>query len=563
MTKRISQIVRMLGAIGLFGLALRCGSIPDTSKQLPEGYSNGFDSGSSGTGGTSSTGGSVGTTGGRSGNGGIGAGGIGAGGTGAGGIGAGGIGAGGIGAGGIGTGGSGGATGGLKCGNTTCREAHACCVAGASSSPCGFDVGALGVGLTGCAPIDQPGPLDSSCPDQTIGGKVLSGCCTPTGACGAIADASPIGPNLGCIDPKTVGLPSTGSCTSSCAGQGGTCTQNSDCCDVPTGPSCVTFAGSTGATCTAYCKQDADCSTGCCIILTNGRGACANDPTLCPAGCRSADDTCSSDGDCCAPNVCVTEYTQGPRLCRPSCVSNTDCAAGTFCVTDNATGKRGCAKKDAGLCTDTCQFSKNGSCEDGGKGSSSGICALGSDCTDCGPRIGGAQLCSDDCQFSKDGVCDDGGTHSTSEACTWGTDCTDCGPRSSICTDDCVLANSGTCDYDGACAPGTDCTDCGPFYGGRGENVCDGSKGTFCTERAGVSSTTFIKDSLCECSDCPWDAADCNNTSNLCDGVSISYCCDPSQPCPGYGSDGVACDCGGWCSWEVPDCGGYLTTPGP
>jgi hypothetical protein len=124
------------------------------------------------------------------------------------------------------------------------------------------------------------------------------------------------------------------------------------------------------------------------------------------------------------------------------------------------------------------------------------------------------------------------------------------------------LAKDGQCDYNGACATGTDCTDCGPFYGGRGEGVCDGTQGTFCTERAGVSAGTFTNDGFCECSDCPWDAQDCSNTANLCDGVSISVCCGgTTDPC-GFGADGIACDCGGWCPWEVPDCGGFGTTPG-
>ena len=54
------------------------------------------------------------------------------------------------------------------------------------------------------------------------------------------------------------------------------------------------------------------------------------------------------------------------------------------------------------LCRDTCFYAEDQECDDGGPGSSNGICSLGSDCTDCGPRMsaaappgGGAPLASD------------------------------------------------------------------------------------------------------------------------------------------------------------------------
>jgi len=39
------------------------------------------------------------------------------------------------------------------------------------------------------------------------------------------------------------------------------------------------------------------------------------------------------------------------------------------------------------LCTDTCAFSSDDSCDDGGAGSDFAHCSLGTDCTDCGPRL--------------------------------------------------------------------------------------------------------------------------------------------------------------------------------
>jgi hypothetical protein len=38
------------------------------------------------------------------------------------------------------------------------------------------------------------------------------------------------------------------------------------------------------------------------------------------------------------------------------------------------------------LCTETCQYSNDGECDDGGEGSSFSLCDLGTDCLDCGPR---------------------------------------------------------------------------------------------------------------------------------------------------------------------------------
>lgn len=38
------------------------------------------------------------------------------------------------------------------------------------------------------------------------------------------------------------------------------------------------------------------------------------------------------------------------------------------------------------LCTNTCAFSSDGMCDDGGLGSTSSLCAIGNDCVDCSPR---------------------------------------------------------------------------------------------------------------------------------------------------------------------------------
>jgi hypothetical protein len=101
-------------------------------------------------------------------------------------------------------------------------------------------------------------------------------------------------------------------------------------------------------------------------------------------------------------------------------------------------------------CWDTCYTAStsDGSCDDGGPGAEYSMCALGTDCTDCGPRsytcgyasppppspsppgITSSSGCSNSCIYPSDGMCDDGGSGSLYSICNFGTDCTDCGTRS-------------------------------------------------------------------------------------------------------------------------------------
>ena len=51
------------------------------------------------------------------------------------------------------------------------------------------------------------------------------------------------------------------------------------------------------------------------------------------------------------------------------------------------------------MCRETCAYSSNGQCNDGGLGSDDASCSLGSDCADCGARLPEAN----DCYFEKPG----------------------------------------------------------------------------------------------------------------------------------------------------------------
>lgn len=123
------------------------------------------------------------------------------------------------------------------------------------------------------------------------------------------------------------------------------------------------------------------------------------------------------------------------------------------------------------LCSDTCPTSGDAECDDGGEGSLFNICALGTDCTDCGPRVapagdagerfdsGGGCACDLDA-----GTCDD-------TSCTCDPDCApgcscDVGPGCDVgcacdseCTSTCECAgNVQGVEYRLACGESTPCS---------------------------------------------------------------------------------------------------------
>lgn len=98
------------------------------------------------------------------------------------------------------------------CGGSVCspRLTPACCttagtgergnkleVAGREANLCGTDLGKYAPALVGiCLQLNQPGVLDTSCPDvpsPTPGQATMKGCCTDQGYCGAMEAALPLG----------------------------------------------------------------------------------------------------------------------------------------------------------------------------------------------------------------------------------------------------------------------------------------------------------------------------------------------------------------------------------
>ena len=103
----------------------------------------------------------------------------------------------------------------------------------------------------------------------------------------------------------------------------------------------------------------------------------------------------------------------------------------TFSITGHTAGFSG------GGCSEGCKYAGDGYCDDGGMDSMFSLCEIGTDCEDCGERFATKQTeehfenvvdgCSNTCRYSNDGDCDDGGANSKYDFCDIGTDCADCG----------------------------------------------------------------------------------------------------------------------------------------
>ena len=105
------------------------------------------------------------------------------------------------------------------------------------------------------------------------------------------------------------------------------------------------------------------------------------------------------------------------------------CAEGGFCTTPRTLGGGGIRIREVELCSDdcnglrlcanTCQWDADEVCDDGGPRSAFGLCDLGTDCADCGPRF----------EPGTNERCEDGSEGSVADGCALGTDCSDCGIR--------------------------------------------------------------------------------------------------------------------------------------
>lgn len=173
------------------------------------------------------------------------------------------------------------------------------------------------------------------------------------------------------------------------------------------------------------------------------------------SGVASAPCDCSNADD----GVCPQDCPRDPDCasCTPSCSANQECGSngcngecGIGCDASETCVDRVCAPR----CTPTCA----GKC--GGPNGCGGTCpvvacASGQTCNATSwtcVATGGGALCTNTCEWSSDGECDDGGPDSEYSACAFGTDCADCGPRSdSACTPSCAGKCGGPNGCGGTC----------------------------------------------------------------------------------------------------------------
>lgn len=129
--------------------------------------------------------------------------------------------------------------------------------------------------------------------------------------------------------------------------------------------------------------------------------------------------------------------------------------AGLGCTPEAGPGGGGSGT--AGLCTNTCRYAYDGDCDDGGPNADYSLCALGTDCADCGVRYSSGSGSGSGSSGSSDGGTGGGG--STSE-CTFNSSC----PSRHVCRSGrCVRVECTSSSHCGSCSRCSDnvCRACG------------------------------------------------------------------------------------------------------
>jgi hypothetical protein len=195
-----------------------------------------------------------------------------------------------------------------------------------------------------------------------------------------------------------------------------------------------------------------------------------------------------------------------------------------------------CMDAPVTLCTNTCQYAMDGACDDGGAGAAFSVCDLGTDCADCGSRMGGS------------GSSSSGGSSGTpralGEPCSVNSDCADgtClsqlrdGWLGGYCTRACENNLGSPCGANGYCA---------------GDGVCEKkcTSQAQCREGYRCLDYNFVGTQTCT----PYAdgtggvGAPCT-TFRDCSGGTSSYCVTEARGWPG-----------GYCTQEC--LGGNLLCP--
>ncbi len=128
------------------------------------------------------------------------------------------------------------------------------------------------------------------------------------------------------------------------------------------------------------------------------------------------------------------------------------------------------------VCSEECEFTGDGECDDGGEGSVTSICALGTDCLDCGPRTGGE--CVPSCGGN---ICGGDGCGGSCGMCGMGERCVggDC-ESSAECSSDAECDSGERCSM-GSCVTSGECFE--PFCEGDIAVSCELIRGTPATIR--------------------------------------------------------------------------------
>jgi hypothetical protein len=210
------------------------------------------------------------------------------------------------------------------------------------------------------------------------------------------------------------------------------------------------------------------------------------------------------------------------------------------------------------LCSEdpSCPWLADDYCDDGGPGSQYDSCTYGGDCTDCGARaamplsppsppppklaVDGSLFCNNTCIYSDDGSCDDGGEGSAHSYCSYASDCADCNTRKGFCADDptCQIAD-GVCS-DGAFLTGHYDSNGGgqESYGGGqesyggGQESYGGGQESVLSGAASYDTQTDPFDAFClyggDCADCGVRQSLCMNNCGKTSGTEASdgYCDD-------------------------------------
>lgn len=160
--------------------------------------------------------------------------------------------------------------------------------------------------------------------------------------------------------------------------------------------------------CSRPCGANNECVAGACVLSCGALTACSNmcvntqtDPNHCGmcgrscgtgGSCNNGTCTCGGGLTLCS-SACVDTQTSTAHcgMCGRSCNGGQTCVAG-MCMGGGTSSSS--SSGGSGGCTNTCMYANDGACDDGGPGAEFAVCALGTDCTDCGPRSGGTSSSS-------------------------------------------------------------------------------------------------------------------------------------------------------------------------